>query len=150
MNARFSTRESRIHASSAAPRSSPIFMETIAIMIILVPILLPLLMSLLMSLPIDLVHFGIVLLVNLVIGQVHPPVGVLCFVAMAITKIRLALVGPDCPNAVPPIHACGYCDQLDGVDKDGCFPVPTGPGLGVTYDWDCIRAHETAREVFRL
>ena len=49
------------------------FMETIAIMIILVPILIPLLTSL----QIDLVHFGIVLLVNLVIGQVHPPVGVL-------------------------------------------------------------------------
>jgi len=61
------------------------FMETIAIMIILVPILLPLLTAL----QIDLVHFGIVLLVNLVIGQVTPPVGVLCFVAMAITKVRL-------------------------------------------------------------
>jgi C4-dicarboxylate transporter DctM subunit len=61
------------------------FMETIAIMIILVPILIPLLTSL----QIDLVHFGIVLLVNLVIGQVHPPVGVLCFVAMAITRVRL-------------------------------------------------------------
>ena len=28
--------------------------------------------------------------------------------------------------------------------------VPTGPGLGVTYDWDYIRAHETARELFKL
>jgi C4-dicarboxylate transporter DctM subunit len=61
------------------------FMETIAIMIILVPILLPLLTAL----QIDLVHFGIVLLVNLVIGQVTPPVGVLCFVAMAITREKL-------------------------------------------------------------
>ena len=61
------------------------FMETIAIMIILVPIVIPLLVSL----QIDLVHFGIVLLVNLVIGQVHPPVGVLCFVVMAMTKVRM-------------------------------------------------------------
>ena len=61
------------------------FMETMAIMIILVPILLPLLTSL----QIDLVHFGIILLVNLVIGQVTPPVGVLCFVAMAITREKL-------------------------------------------------------------
>lgn len=62
------------------------FMETIAIMIILVPILIPLLQSL----QIDLVHFGIVLLVNLVIGQLTPPVGVLLFVAMTIAKVSMA------------------------------------------------------------
>lgn len=62
------------------------FMETLGIMIILVPILIPLLTAL----HIDLVHFGIVLLVNLVIGQVHPPIGVLCFVSMAITQVKLA------------------------------------------------------------
>ena len=61
------------------------FMETLGIMIILVPILIPLLTAL----HIDLVHFGIVLLVNLVIGQVHPPIGVLCFVSMAITRVQL-------------------------------------------------------------
>ena len=61
------------------------FMETIAIMIILVPILLPLLIAL----QIDLVHFGIVLLVNLVIGQLTPPVGVLLFVSMTIAKVSL-------------------------------------------------------------
>lgn len=61
------------------------FMETIAIMIILVPILVPLLTSL----HIDLVHFGIILLVNLVIGQLTPPVGVLLFVAMTIAKVSL-------------------------------------------------------------
>ena len=60
------------------------FMETIAIMIILVPILIPLLTQF----QIDLVHFGIVLLVNLTIGQVHPPVGVLLFVASSVTKIK--------------------------------------------------------------
>ena len=62
---------------------------------------------------------------------------------------ELALVGPDCPNAIPPVYACGYNDQLDGVGADGCFPVPTGPGLGVTYDWGYIAAHETGRQVFR-
>jgi tripartite ATP-independent transporter DctM subunit len=61
------------------------FMETIAIMVILVPILTPLLASM----HIDLVHFGIVLLVNLVIGQLTPPVGVLLFVAMTIAKVSL-------------------------------------------------------------
>lgn len=61
------------------------FMETIAIMIILVPILVPLLTSL----QIDLVHFGVILLVNLVIGQLTPPVGVLLFVVMTIAKVSL-------------------------------------------------------------
>ena len=54
------------------------------------------------------------------------------------------------PNAVPPVYTCGYSDQIDAVDKDGTVPVPTGPGLGVSYDWDYIRAHKTAQQVFRL
>lgn len=61
------------------------FMETLAIMIILVPILVPLLTAL----NVDLVHFGIVLLVNLVVGQLTPPVGVLLFVSMTIAKVTL-------------------------------------------------------------
>ena len=61
------------------------FMETLAIMIILVPILIPLLTEL----QVDLVHFGIILLVNLVIGQLTPPVGILLFVTMTIAKVRL-------------------------------------------------------------
>jgi len=61
---------------------------------------------------------------------------------------EVALVGPDCPNAVPPVYACGYSDQLDCVDSDGTVPVPTGPGLGVTYDWDFIAKHRTALHVF--
>jgi tripartite ATP-independent transporter DctM subunit len=64
------------------------FMETLAIMIILVPILLPLLNAV----QIDLVHFGIVLLVNLVIGQITPPVGVLMFVASAVSRTPLGQI----------------------------------------------------------
>ena len=56
---------------------------------------------------------------------------------------EVALVGPDCPNAMPPVYACGYSDQLEAVGKDGCFPVPEGPGLGVTYDWDFIGKRRT-------
>jgi L-alanine-DL-glutamate epimerase-like enolase superfamily enzyme len=61
---------------------------------------------------------------------------------------EVALLGPDCPNAVPPVYACGYSDQLDCVDADGTVPVPTGPGLGVTYDWDFIARHRVNRHVF--
>jgi tripartite ATP-independent transporter DctM subunit len=64
------------------------FMETLAIMIILVPILIPVLNAF----QIDLVHFGIVLLVNLVIGQLTPPVGVLLFVAGSISHTPFAAI----------------------------------------------------------
>jgi L-alanine-DL-glutamate epimerase-like enolase superfamily enzyme len=61
---------------------------------------------------------------------------------------EVALVGPDCPNAVAPVYRCGYSDQLDCVGPDGCVPVPDGPGLGVDYDWDLIAANRTALLVF--
>ena len=61
---------------------------------------------------------------------------------------EVALVGPDCPNAMPPVYRCDYTDQLDCVDADGTVPVPTGPGLGVDYDWEWIAANRTALHVF--
>lgn len=61
---------------------------------------------------------------------------------------EVALVGPDCPNAIPPVYACGYSDQLECIAPDGTVPVPTGPGLGVTYDWDFISRHRTQLHVF--
>jgi L-alanine-DL-glutamate epimerase-like enolase superfamily enzyme len=63
---------------------------------------------------------------------------------------ELALVGPGMPNLVPPVYACGYSDQPDALGRDGCLPVPTGPGLGVTYDFEFIRAHAIATHDFRL
>ena len=57
---------------------------------------------------------------------------------------EMALVGPDCPNAVAPVYQCGYEDQLSAIDQQGCVDVPTGPGLGVVYDWAYIKAHKTA------
>ena len=72
-----------------------------------------------------------------------------CMAAIRNTNFyELALVGPKCGNPLPPVYACDYTDELDGVGKDGCFPVPEGPGLGVTYDWDWIAAHRTALHVF--
>lgn len=57
---------------------------------------------------------------------------------------EVALVGPDTPNMIAPVYTCGYSDQLDCVGEDGCVPVPTGPGLGVTYDRNCIKSHTVA------
>lgn len=57
------------------------FMETIAAIIILTPILLPLVTAL----GINAEHFGIVMIVNLAIGMVTPPVGVNLFVASRVS-----------------------------------------------------------------
>ena len=61
---------------------------------------------------------------------------------------EMALIGPDMPNMVPPVYTCGYSDQPEDLRADGCVPVPNGPGLGVTYDWDFIEKNRTALYVY--
>lgn len=56
---------------------------------------------------------------------------------------EMALIGPDMPNMVPPVYACGYSDQPADLARDGYVPVPDGPGLGVEYDWNFIDANKT-------
>ncbi len=51
---------------------------------------------------------------------------------------ELSLVGPG-DGWSSPYFACDFSDALESVSADGTFPVPTGPGLGVEYDWDFIR-----------
>jgi len=46
-----------------------------------------------------------------------------------------------------PIYACGYSDDIDCIDTDGCVSVPTAPGLGVTYDREYINRHQVDRIV---
>ena len=59
------------------------FMETTAILLIATPTLFPLIKAL----GIDPVHFGIILIVNLLIGTLTPPFGVILFIMMDIAKI---------------------------------------------------------------
>lgn len=61
------------------------FMETLAAIMILTPILLPIATQI----GIDPVHFGIIMIVNLAIGFITPPLGVNLFVACGISKISL-------------------------------------------------------------
>lgn len=61
------------------------FMETTASLIILTPILLPLAIKV----GIDPIHFGLVMVLNLVIGLITPPLGVCLFIACSIAKITL-------------------------------------------------------------
>ncbi|MCC6870609.1 MAG: hypothetical protein IT522_17480 [Burkholderiales bacterium] len=61
---------------------------------------------------------------------------------------ELALVGPGIPTILPPVYADGYSDSMTAVGEDGCYPVPDGPGLGVTLDWEFIRSHQTRHHCF--
>ena len=56
---------------------------------------------------------------------------------------ELTLCAPIIGNPQPPIYACNYHEDPERVAADGTFPVPTGPGLGVSYDWDFIARHKT-------
>jgi tripartite ATP-independent transporter DctM subunit len=59
------------------------FMETLAAMLILIPILLPVAESFGVS-P---VQFGIMMIFNLILGAIHPPIGVVLFVASRIAEV---------------------------------------------------------------
>lgn len=63
-----------------------LFLEGIAAMLVLVPILHPIAMSL----GIDPVHFGIVVIFNLMIGLITPPMGLCLFVADSVANVGLA------------------------------------------------------------
>lgn len=61
------------------------FMETIAAIVILFPVLLPIATQIGM----DPVHFGVMMVLNLMIGLSTPPVGVCLFVASSIGKVSI-------------------------------------------------------------
>lgn len=61
------------------------FMEANAAIIIFTPVLLPTAMAL----SVDPVHFGIIMVVNLMIGLITPPVGMTLFVTSSIAKVPI-------------------------------------------------------------
>jgi TRAP-type C4-dicarboxylate transport system permease large subunit len=61
------------------------FLEPTAAITILVPILVPICMKL----GIDLVHFGLVMVLNLMIGLLHPPMGMVLFVLARVAKLSV-------------------------------------------------------------
>ena len=61
------------------------FMETIAALVILFPVLLPVAVGIGM----DPIHFGVMAVLNLMIGLTTPPVGVCLFVASGIAKLSI-------------------------------------------------------------
>ncbi len=61
------------------------FLDTIAAITILVPILLPLTAQF----GIDPVHFGLIMTLNLMIGLLHPPLGMVLFVLSRVAKLSV-------------------------------------------------------------
>lgn len=61
------------------------FLDTIAAITILVPILLPLVLKF----DIDPVHFGLIMTLNLMIGLLHPPLGMVLFVLSRVAKLSV-------------------------------------------------------------
>ncbi len=65
-----------------------LFMEMIAAMVILVPILAPLMLSA----GVDPIHFGVVVVINLVIGALTPPLGMLIFTTARVGGVPASAV----------------------------------------------------------
>lgn len=69
------------------------FIETTALIILLTPVLMPLVTSL----GIDPVHFGVVLVLNLMIRLITPPVGMAMFVVCGLTRTTIAEFAREIP-----------------------------------------------------
>ncbi|WP_371018297.1 TRAP transporter large permease [Pseudalkalibacillus sp. JSM 102089] len=80
------------------------FIEAAAAILIFVPILLPIAIQLGM----DPVHFGIIMVVNLAIGMITPPVGINLFVASQISKIKINVLS----KAIIPFVLILFADVL--------------------------------------
>jgi TRAP-type C4-dicarboxylate transport system permease large subunit len=61
------------------------FLDTIAAITILVPILLPIVLKL----GIDPIHFGLIMTLNLMIGLLHPPLGMVLFVLARVARLSV-------------------------------------------------------------
>jgi TRAP-type C4-dicarboxylate transport system permease large subunit len=61
------------------------FLDTIAAITILVPILLPIVLKL----GIDPIHFGLIMTLNLMIGLLHPPLGMVLFVLSRVAQLSV-------------------------------------------------------------
>jgi tripartite ATP-independent transporter DctM subunit len=61
------------------------FLEGVAALILLIPILLPIAIQY----GVDPVHFGVIMVLNLTLGLMTPPVGTVLFIVSSITKVKI-------------------------------------------------------------
>jgi tripartite ATP-independent transporter DctM subunit len=78
------------------------FLETIAAITILVPVLLPLMEKI----GVDPVHFGIIMVLNLMIGLLTPPVGMVLFILSRISGLTFEQTTRGCAPFLIPLFIC--------------------------------------------
>ena len=69
------------------------FLDTLLMLLIIIPILMPTVIKL----GIDPVHFGVVSVVNMMIGLVTPPMGELVFLIAGVSGIKVAEITKELP-----------------------------------------------------
>jgi tripartite ATP-independent transporter DctM subunit len=80
------------------------FMETIAAITILVPVLLPLVVKI----GVDPVHFGLIMVLNLMIGLLTPPVGMVLYILARVADISFERTTKACaPFLIPLLFSLG-------------------------------------------
>ena len=88
------------------------FMEPGAILTLMLPVLLPIAKAL----NLDLIHFGVMMVLNLMIGQVTPPFGVCLFVISDVGKVKLdKLYKAIMPFLIPLIIVLFICTYVPGI-----------------------------------
>jgi tripartite ATP-independent transporter DctM subunit len=78
------------------------FLEVIPTMLILVPLLTPLMVSM----GVNPIHLGIIIVFNLLLAEVSPPIGILVFISASIARVPSGPVFREC---LPFVLACGIC-----------------------------------------
>lgn len=73
-----------------------------------------------------------------------------CMAAVRNTNYyEMGLLHPKAPASHDPhLFLDDYQDEWDAVDKQGCIPVPQGPGLGVPINWEWVDRNRTGMVVF--
>lgn len=88
------------------------FMEPGAILTLMLPVMLPIAQGL----HLNLVHFGVMMVLNLMIGQVTPPFGVCLFIVADVAKLKLeSLYKSIIPFLIPllvVLFLCAYCPSI--------------------------------------
>ena len=88
------------------------FMEPGAILTLMLPVLIPIAQGL----NLDMVHFGVMVVLNLMIGQVTPPFGVCLFIVSDVGKVDLGkLYKAILPFIIPLVIVLFMCTYIPGI-----------------------------------
>ncbi|SFG53752.1 TRAP transporter large permease [Oribacterium sp. WCC10] len=88
------------------------FMEPGAILTLMLPVLVPIAQGI----GLDLVHFGVVMVLNLMIGQVTPPFGVCLFIISDLAHLKLEVLYKGIlPFIIPLIVTLMMCTYIPGI-----------------------------------